>query len=77
MARIKRQEAKLLSYSLLYDRSGKLITERLTTDIKKLKPYFTIEEYNVLKTTMREATAHLDKVHNLIEAHLNARKMNE
>ena len=77
MARIKRQEAKLLSYSLLYDRSGKLITERLTTDIIKLKPYFSTQEYNVLKTTMREATTQLDKIHSLIEAHLNARRMDE
>jgi hypothetical protein len=75
--RTKRTEAKLLSYSLLYDRSGKLITERLTTDIEKLKPYFTTEEFNTLKTTMQEATVYLDKVHNLIEAHLNARKMTD
>ena len=29
---MKKQEAKLMQYTLLYDRSGKLITERISTD---------------------------------------------
>ena len=74
---MKKQEAKLLQYTLLYDRSGKLITERINTDISKLKPYFSVEEYSTLQTVIREATKKLDKVHNYIEANLNARKMTE
>ena len=72
----RRSEAKLLSYTLLYDRSGKLVTERTSTDITELKKYFTLEEYETLKTIMREATQQLDTVHNHIEACLNARIMN-
>ena len=72
----RRNEAKLLSYTLLYDRSGKLVTERTSTDITDLKKYFTLEEYETLKTIMREATQQLDTVHNHIEACLNARIMN-
>ena len=34
---MKRKEATLLGYKFLYDKSGKLITERITTDITKLK----------------------------------------
>ena len=49
----RRNEAKLLSYTLLYDRSGKLVTERTSTDITELKKYFTLEEYETLKTIMR------------------------
>ena len=64
----RRNEAKLLSYTLLYDRSGKLVTERTSTDITELKKYFTLEEYETLKTIMREATQQLDTVHNHIEA---------
>ena len=75
MSRTKRTEAKLVGYNLFYDLTGKLVTERTSTDIKELKKFFTPEEYNTLKTVIREATAQLDKVHNLIEAHLNARKM--
>ena len=72
----RRNEAKLLSYTLLYDRPGKLVTERTSTDITELKKYFTLEEYETLKTIMREATQQLDTVHNHIEACLNARIMN-
>tara|TARA_R100001126_G_C4885888_1_gene182404 strand:- start:3927 stop:4160 length:234 start_codon:yes stop_codon:yes gene_type:complete len=74
--RKKRKEARLLSYSLLYDKSGKLITERTSTDIKELEKFFTSEEYQTLKTIIREATQQLDTVHNHIEACLNARIMN-
>ena len=74
--RKKREEAKLLSYSLLYDKSGKLITERTSTDIKELEKFFTPEEYQTLRTIIREATQQLDTVHNHIESCLNSRIMN-
>ena len=47
--RTKREEARLLSYTLLYDKSGKLVTERISTDIEKLKKFLTVEDYNILK----------------------------
>ena len=72
-----KQEAKLLQYTLLYDRSGKLITERISTDIKKLKPYLSTEEYATLQTIVREGTIKLDEIHNYIEANLNARIMTD
>ena len=72
-----KQEARLLQYSLLYDRSGKLITERISTDIKKLKPYLTTEEYATLQTIVREGTIKLDEIHNYIEANLNTRIMTD
>lgn len=75
--RTKREEARLLSYTLLYDKTGKLITERVSTDIEKLKKFLTVEDYNLLKTTIRETTIELDKIHNRIEAHLNGRIFND
>ena len=33
----KRNEAQLLAYRLLYDKSGNLVTERTKVDIAKLK----------------------------------------
>ena len=72
-----KQEARLLQYSLLYDRSGKLITERISTDIKKLKPYLSTEEYATLQTIVREGTIKLDEIHNYIEANLNTRIMTD
>ena len=59
------------------NRTGNLVTERLSTDITKLKKYFTVEEYATLNTIVREATKKLDEVHNYIEANLNARKMDD
>ena len=39
--RTKRTEAKLIGYSLFFDLTGKLVTERTSTDIKELKKFFT------------------------------------
>ena len=39
MPRIKREEAKLLAYTVLFNKQGQLITERISTDIKKLKKF--------------------------------------
>ena len=72
-----KQEAKLLQYTLLYDRSGKLITERISTDITELKPFFSKEDYAILNTILRECKQKLDEIHNHIEANLNARIMKE
>ena len=72
---MKKQEAKLLQYTLLYDMSGKLITERISTDITKLKPYFSTEDYAILNTTMRECKQKLDEIHHYIETNLDARLM--
>ena len=72
-----KKEATLLGYKFLYNRAGKLITERTSTDIKKLKPYLTTEEYATLQTIVREGTIKLDEIHNYIEANLNARRMTD
>ena len=67
----------LLGYKFIYNRAGKLVTERTSTDIKKLKPYLSTEEYETLKTVVREGTVKLDEIHNYVEANLNARVMTE
>ena len=75
MSKNKRTEAKLVSYSLFFDKTGKLVTERTRTDISKLKTFLTTEEFETLNVIVREKTSKLDKIHNELEAHLNARKM--
>ena len=74
---MKTKEATLLGYKFIYNRAGKLVTERTSTDVTKLKPYLTVEEYETLKTIVREGTAKLDEIHNYVEANLNARVMTE
>jgi len=73
--RTKRTEAKLVGYNLFYDRTGKLVTERTSTNISELKDFLSAEEFNTLSVIVREATTKLDTIHNEIEAHLNARLM--
>ena len=74
MTRKKREEARLLSYALLFNKQGQLITERTSTDITKLQDQLTKEDFNTLQTTVRTATRELDEVHSKIEADLNSRK---
>ena len=72
---MNKKEAVLLGYKVLYNRAGKLITERVSTDIKELKPYFKPEEYATLQVIMRECTQKLDEIHSHIENCLNSRIM--
>ena len=74
---MKNKEATLLGYKFIYNRAGKLVTERISTDVKKLKPYLNKEEYETLKTIVREGTVKLDEIHNYVEANLNARIMKD
>jgi len=73
----KRKEAQVLGYRLLYDRTGKLVSERTSTDITSLRKYLTKEEYNTLDTVIREATLKLDGIHKYLEDYLNARVMTQ
>ena len=73
----KRKEAQVLAYRLLYDRTGKLVSERTSTDISSLEKFLTKEEFNTLNTVIREATLKLDEIHRYIENYLSARIMTE
>ena len=73
----KRKEAQVLGYKLLYDRTGKLVSERTSPDITSLKKYLSKEEYNTLDTVIREATLKLDGIHKYLEDYLNARVMTQ
>jgi hypothetical protein len=73
----KRKEAQVLAYRLLYDRSGKLVSERTSTDISSLEKFLTKEEFNTLNTVIREATLKLDEIHRYVENYLSARIMTE
>tara|TARA_R100000306_G_C4342123_1_gene125767 strand:+ start:591 stop:812 length:222 start_codon:yes stop_codon:yes gene_type:complete len=70
----KRPDATLVGYRVLFDTKGNLVTERTSTDIKKLKKFLSREDYSLLRTIIFEATSQIDQIHNQIEATLNARK---
>ena len=71
------KEANLISYKIVFDSKGKLISERSIANIKEIRNQFTTSEFETLQTILRIAKLELDKVHNLIEANLNARRMKD
>lgn len=70
----KNNEATLVGYKLLFDTKGNLVTERLSTDIEKLKKSLSKEDYSLLKTIISETQTKLDKIHIEIENSLDSRK---
>ena len=70
---MKKNEAVLISYKLLIDTKGKVITERSISDIDEIENRLNPIMFNTLKAVIRRAKAELDKVHNKIEADLNGR----
>jgi len=70
---MKKNEATLISYKLVIDQKGKVYSERSVSDIDQLEERFTAVLFNTLKTILRNTTVELDKIHNKLEADLNAR----
>jgi hypothetical protein len=70
---MKKNEATLISYKLVIDQKGKVYSERSVSDIDQLEERFTVVLFNTLKTVLRNTTVELDKIHNKLEADLNAR----
>tara|TARA_Y100001951_G_scaffold36437_1_gene28799 strand:- start:563 stop:781 length:219 start_codon:yes stop_codon:yes gene_type:complete len=70
---MKKNEATLISYKLIIDQKGKVYSERSVSDIDQLEERFTVVLFNTLKTVLRNTTVELDKIHNKLEADLNAR----
>ena len=70
----KREEATLVGYKILFDAKGNLVTERIAVDIKKLEKFFNKEDYSLVKSIISETKIELDRIHNRIEAALDARK---
>tara|TARA_R110002020_G_scaffold67682_1_gene177542 strand:- start:17293 stop:17514 length:222 start_codon:yes stop_codon:yes gene_type:complete len=70
----KREEATLVGYKILFDVKGNLVTERTAVDIKKLEKFFSKEDYSLVKSIISETKIELDRIHNRIEAALDARK---
>ena len=70
---MKKNEATLISYKLVIDQKWKVYSERSVSDIDQLEERFTVVLFNTLKTVLRNTAVELDKIHNKLEADLNAR----
>ena len=70
---IKKKEANIISYSILANAKGKLVTEYSILEADKLEGELDIETLSTLKTIIRIAKEEFKKIHGRIERELDAR----
>ena len=66
-------EANVISYKVLIDTTGKIITESSIAEIDKMKDKLPVSTFSTLKTIIRVADVEFRKIHNKIEAELDAK----
>ena len=66
-------EANVISYKVLIDTTGKIITESSIAEIDKMKDKLPASTFSTLKTIIRVADVEFRKIHNKIEAELDAK----
>ena len=67
-------EANLISFSVLIDTKGKIITEQSVADISVIKEKLPVNTYYTVQTIIRTAKEEMSKLHSKIETELDARK---
>jgi|TARA_R110001606_G_C14984394_1_gene604856 hypothetical protein len=70
---MSKKEATLISYKLIIDQKGKVYSERSLSDIDQIEERFKPILFNTLKQVLQRTSTELDKIHNKVEADLNAR----
>ena len=70
---VKKTEANIISYSILANAKGKLVTEYSIAEVDKLEGKLDIETLSTLKTIIRIAKEEFKKIHGRIENELDAR----
>ena len=68
-----KKEANIISYSILANAKGKLVTEYSIAEVDKLEGKLDIETLSTLKTIIRIAKEEFKKIHGRIERELDAR----
>jgi ABC-type dipeptide/oligopeptide/nickel transport system ATPase component len=66
-------EANVISYRILVDSTGKLVTEHSIAEIDKVKDSFDPYTYALLETIIRTARAEFKQIHNKIMTEIEAR----
>jgi len=69
----KKTEANIISYSILANAKGRLVTEYSIAEVDKLEGKLDIETLSALKTIIRIAKEEFKKIHGRIERELDAR----
>ena len=73
----RKNEANIISYSVLMDPKGKIVTEQSISDISAIKERLTPITYATLQTITRLAKEEFSKIHSKLEKELDARKFSE
>ena len=73
----RKNEANIISYSILIDNKGKIITEESIADISQIKNKLNPLAYSTLETITRVAKEEFNKIHYQLETELDARLFTE
>ena len=66
-------EANIISYKILVDSTGKLVTEQAIAEVDVIKKDLSPYTYAVLKTIIRVVDVEFKRIHNKIITELDAR----
>ena len=70
---MKKNEANIISFAVLIDTKGKIVTAQQTAEISAIKEKLPPITYSTLETIVRTAKAELNKLHQKIETELDAK----
>ena len=73
---MKATEANLLSFHILFDTKGRLVTETNGLPIKDASKLFKGTDLKIIETVIREARRKILDIHNELEAELDALNAN-
>lgn len=69
---MKASEANLLSFHILFDTKGRLVTETNGLPIHEAKKLFKGADLKIIETVIREARRKILNIHNELESELDA-----
>jgi hypothetical protein len=69
---MKAKEANILSYRILFDTKGQLITEISGLPIEYASKAFSGKDLKIIQTVIREGRQKMNNIHNHLEAELDA-----
>jgi len=69
---MKATEANLLSFHILFDTKGRLVTETSGLPIKEVNKVFKGTDLKIIETVIREARRKILNIHNELESELDA-----
>jgi len=69
---MKAKEANILSFRIIFDKKGKLITEISGLPLKDVNKVFKGNDVKLIQTIIREGRRQVEPIHNKIEKELDA-----